>query len=88
MFEKILACQYQVPESFSPEAASLVTGLLQSDPTRRLGAMKGGFSDIKGHPFFAGIDWGLMLEAKTPGPLMRLHMGHSAKPEPPSFNNF
>lgn len=34
--------------SFSPEASLLVRGLLQLDPTRRLGTMARGIRDLKG----------------------------------------
>lgn len=40
----------------SPEFIHLVNGLLQRDPTQRLGADKGVY-DIMCHPFFAKVDW-------------------------------
>nr|BAJ95911.1 predicted protein [Hordeum vulgare subsp. vulgare] len=41
------------PASFPEEAKPLLLALLHPDPSQRLGA--GGFSQIKSHPFFAGI---------------------------------
>lgn len=43
---------------------SLIKGLLKIDPKKRICA-KHGASDIKRHPFFAGINWGL-LRNRTP----------------------
>ena len=78
-----------MPPSFSPEAASLVTGLLQSDPTRRLGAMRDGIEGIKKHAFFAGIDWNVVLAADNIGPLGLIRSTPVAKPPPgPEFANF
>lgn len=81
LFEVILACAYKMPAHFSPEAASLVSGLLQSDPTRRLGAMAGGIRDIKEHIFFKGVDWNEVLQTQRMGPLVQ-HPGHPQKPRP------
>jgi hypothetical protein len=40
----------------TPDARSIMTGLLQREPSKRLGA--GGSEEIKRHPFFARwIDW-------------------------------
>lgn len=43
---------------FSPNAQSLLRGLLQREPENRLNV-----DEVKGHPFFATIDWEA-LEAK------------------------
>jgi serum/glucocorticoid-regulated kinase 2 len=40
---------------FSPEATSLLTALLQRDPTKRLGTNSA--SELKDHEFFKDIDW-------------------------------
>lgn len=45
---------------FSKEAVSLLTGLLQKRPDQRLGCGPRGFDEIKEHPFFETIDWGLL----------------------------
>lgn len=47
----------------SEEARSLVEGLLQVEPTKRLGAdEQGGFSELKKHPFFKNINWKTVLD--------------------------
>lgn len=89
LFEVILACKYDMPPTFSHEAASLIRGLLQSDPTRRLGAMKGGMEEIKSHPFFNLVDWNVVLAADTIGPLGLLRTTVEIKAPPgPEFANF
>ena len=45
---------------FSAEASSLLTGLLAKRPEQRLGCGERGMAEIKEHPFFAAIDWGLL----------------------------
>lgn len=49
-------------EIFSKDATSLLTGLLQKRPEHRLGCNPelGGIAEIKAHPFFESIDWGLL----------------------------
>lgn len=43
---------------FSDEARSLIQGLLIRDPLLRLGA--NGAAEVKAHPFFAHVDWGML----------------------------
>lgn len=47
-------------EIFSKEAISLLSGLLQKRPENRLGCSERGIGEIKEHPFFESIDWGLL----------------------------
>jgi serine/threonine protein kinase len=42
---------------FSPNCESLLKGLLDTNPERRLGCGIGGVSEIKNHPFFSTINW-------------------------------
>lgn len=47
----------------SPEAADLIHQLLQSSPEDRIGSDKrGGFAELKKHPFFFGIVWETVLD--------------------------
>ena len=47
-------------EVFSKEAGALLSGLLQKRPEQRLGCGERGVEDIKEHPFFESVDWGLL----------------------------
>jgi len=58
MYQKILSGELKIPSYLSPEAQSLLTGLLNRDVAARLGD-----TTIKQHPFFKPIDWE-KLEAK------------------------
>jgi serine/threonine protein kinase len=45
------------PAAFSRAAISLLQGLLEKDPRKRLGCGPGGVAEVMAHPFFAGLDW-------------------------------
>ena len=56
MYQRILSDPLLFPQDMPHDAMTLITGLLQRDPTKRLGA--NGAEEIKRHPFFAKyIDW-------------------------------
>ena len=52
MFTKILTENVSFPPEADPDAASLITGLLQKRERKRFG-----YNEVVKHPFFAGIDW-------------------------------
>merc|ERR1712137_790608 len=54
MYQKILNGELRFPDSMSPDACSLLEGFLTRDPAKRYGT---DFNVIKGHPFYAGLDW-------------------------------
>jgi len=68
MYEKIMRQQLTFPRYFSPEAVSILTGLLQRDPTKRLGAGPGDAAELKAHPFFKGIDWDALYRKEVTPP--------------------
>jgi protein kinase X len=45
------------PETLPPHAEAVISQLLQKSLSKRLGNLKGGFQDIKEHPFCEGLDW-------------------------------
>jgi serine/threonine protein kinase len=53
---------------WSKEARSLISGLLEMEPSKRLGAK--GADEVKSHPFFESINWDDMLERKMAPPLI------------------
>ncbi|KAG1140107.1 hypothetical protein G6F37_009998 [Rhizopus arrhizus] len=66
MYRKILQDELKFPEDVSPEAKSLLRGLLTRDPKERLG--NNGSEEIKNHPFFASIDWRKLNQKKLQPP--------------------
>lgn len=50
--DMITTAKLTLPSYLSPEAQSLLMGLLQRDPEKRFTA-----KDITGHPWFEGMDW-------------------------------
>lgn len=58
-----------VPEDrFSPAAISLLEGLINRDPSLRLGAWENPPKDIMSSPFFASIQWDAIYERHQDGP--------------------
>ncbi|XP_066199579.1 ribosomal protein S6 kinase-like 1 isoform X3 [Saccopteryx leptura] len=53
--------QLQLPAWLSRPAASLLTELLQFDPSRRLGTGEGGVNRLKSHPFFSTVQWSKLV---------------------------
>ena len=68
MFANIARKEAPYPPYLSANAKSLLKGLLHKDPTGRLGFAHE-FEEIKGHPFFASIDWGKLPLKQKSGPL-------------------
>lgn len=64
MYRKILhdPLTFPGPEIVPGAARDLLSRLLDRDPHRRLGA--NGAGEIKGHHFFANIDWRKLLQRK------------------------
>lgn len=67
MYQRILRDPLLFPPDMSHEAKGVMTGLLQRDPSKRLG--HNGADEIKRHPFFARyVDWGKLLAKKIQPP--------------------
>jgi len=66
MYQKILQDPLKFPSGMPSSARSIITELLQRDPSRRLGA--GGAEEIKRHMFFASIDWVKLMAKKIQPP--------------------
>lgn len=67
-YEKILSGDLRLPAQFSIEVKNLITNLLQSDLTKRLGNLKNGINDIKQHKWFNSIDWISIFEKRVKPP--------------------
>jgi len=57
MYKKIMQNQISFPSNYSEKAQSLVRGLLEKDPNRRLGGGPDDAEEIKSHPIFSNINW-------------------------------
>lgn len=57
-------------------ARDLISRLLERDPRRRMGSVKGA-TEIKQHPFFDGVSWALIRMMKPP--VVMGHAGATAK---------
>ncbi|KAJ9049278.1 Serine/threonine-protein kinase [Entomophthora muscae] len=66
MYRRILEDNLTFPDDMSVRARSLLRGLLNRDPSQRLGNR--GAAEIKAHPFFAEIDWGKLLARRYQPP--------------------
>ncbi|KAL6770959.1 S6K1 [Auxenochlorella protothecoides x Auxenochlorella symbiontica] len=66
----ITTAKFKLPSYLSTPAANLVKALLQKDPTKRLGYGPAGSADIKAHPFFRSINWGLLEQRKVASPFL------------------
>ncbi|KAJ2724955.1 Serine/threonine-protein kinase [Coemansia sp. Benny D115] len=59
MYRRILEDELVFPDDMGNRAKSLLRGLLQRDPRRRLG--NNGAAEIKDQPFFAEINWDYLI---------------------------
>ena len=67
MYQRILSDPLVFPPDMPHDAKTVMVGLLQRNPARRLGA--GGAEEIKKHPFFARhIDWNKLMAKKIQPP--------------------
>ena len=57
IFHNIEFGELKIPDFVSEEAASLLRGLLQKDPNKRLGGSIKDAQEIKEHPYFKDVDW-------------------------------
>jgi serine/threonine protein kinase len=68
MYRRILYDPLSFPGPISEEARSLLKGLLERDPRRRLGYGTADARSVQAHPFFAGVDWEAVAKKQTPSP--------------------
>ncbi|CAA0823740.1 Protein kinase PINOID [Striga hermonthica] len=69
-------------------ARDLIAGLLEKDPSRRLGSRHGA-ADVKTHPFFKGLNFALIRSVEPPG-LFRIRRQKTAptRPQAAAFGVF
>lgn len=68
MYNRILHDKLRFPPHVSDTARSLISGLLERDPEKRLGSGPTGAEEIKKHAFFSGIDWDELFRKEYKAP--------------------
>ena len=71
MYEMIKGSPVKFPKriNLSEDAKDVIRKLLEKNPKKRLGSQSG-IEEIKKHPFFASIDFDLIVEKKIPAPFI------------------
>ncbi|PAV81198.1 hypothetical protein WR25_14556 [Diploscapter pachys] len=69
MYDRIVNQPLRIKHGISAAAADILTGLLQKDRTKRLGA-KNDIKDISDHPFFMPIDWHRLKQREIKAPFV------------------
>eukprot|EP00960_Hanusia_phi_P073098 767945-Hanusia_phi.AAC.3 len=69
LYQSILAGKIDYPRHIKKEAKDLISRLLTSDLSRRLGNLKGGALDIRTHAWFKGFDWEALINRSMPAPI-------------------
>uniref|UniRef100_A0A8C9XIL0 non-specific serine/threonine protein kinase n=1 Tax=Sander lucioperca TaxID=283035 RepID=A0A8C9XIL0_SANLU len=64
LFELILMEEIRFPRNLSPEAKSLLAGLLKKDPKQRLGGGPTDAKEVMSHKFFIIINWQDVVQKK------------------------
>jgi serine/threonine protein kinase len=57
MMQDIVEKRIEMKAFFSVEAKNLLQGLLEREPSKRLGTSEEDANELKRHPWFAKIDW-------------------------------
>jgi len=66
MYFKIMHAKLELPETLTEDTKSILTGLLQRDPEKRLTNP----AQIKSHPYFNDIDWEALLKKEIKPPFI------------------
>ena len=72
IFHNIEYGELKIPEFVSEGAASLLRGLLQKDPNKRLGGSIKDAQEIKEHPYFKDVDWDKVYNKEITPPAVNI----------------
>ncbi|PGH12314.1 AGC/PKA protein kinase [Helicocarpus griseus UAMH5409] len=70
IYEQIVEGRLRFPSDMPPDARDIVTQLCKTNPSERLGYIKGGSARVKEHPFFEGINWDDVYHRRMRGPIV------------------
>ena len=71
LFRSIISGQFQIPRrSMSDDAASMVTGFLTRNPSKRLGSLAGGEEDVINHQWFEKVDFPKLINEEIEAPFV------------------
>jgi len=67
-YRKIIKCRVPWPAQLMSLTKDFIDRLLCVDPSRRLGCLKGGSTDVRKHPWFQGLTWKTLEDKQLPAP--------------------
>jgi len=70
MYAKIAKGHVRYPNHFGKDSVSIISMLLEVNPTKRLGVTLGGAENIKNHEWFNEFDWEGLLAKKLKAPIL------------------
>lgn len=70
IYEQIVAGRIRFPAAMPPDARALITQLCNVDVSKRLGNIRGGAGAVKGHAWFADVDWDALYHRRMQGPIV------------------
>eukprot|EP01017_Pseudomicrothorax_dubius_P028938 TRINITY_DN3482_c0_g1_i9.p2 TRINITY_DN3482_c0_g1~~TRINITY_DN3482_c0_g1_i9.p2 ORF type:complete len:239 (+),score=59.83 TRINITY_DN3482_c0_g1_i9:65-781(+) len=70
LFRRIRNDPLPIPKYFSEALKSLLDGLFQKDPEKRLGSGRDGANNIRKHPWFSTIDWDALYRKEIKPPFI------------------
>ncbi|KAJ3022317.1 Serine/threonine kinase [Thoreauomyces humboldtii] len=68
VLDAIMNDQVEYPSNIPKDTLSLLQGLMNKNPARRLGGGRLGAEEIKRHPYFIGVDWQAFMDKRIPPP--------------------
>ncbi|PGH09976.1 AGC/PKA protein kinase [Blastomyces parvus] len=70
IYEQIVEGRLRFPVNMPPAAQDIVSQLCKTNPSERLGHIRGGSARVKQHPFFKGVSWDDIYHRRMKGPIV------------------
>lgn len=83
LFRNITSAKLHAPARSNQKSAQLIFELMHRDPANRIGAKD--TSDVRAHPFFAGVDFDKVLEREVAIPPLRRQSAHVGRLNPKEY---